>query len=108
MSSNKADLANVLPEELVHNSPPDKTVVVTGSFVQDTTVACNQQIDVSQLEGSHKEGDTQLVLDFMSSESDMVVVSARDRFLAAIHNFEHQITKNTFNMATRLEEKKMK
>ena len=58
ISSNNTDLANFVSEELVDNSAPDKTVVVAGGFVNDTTIACNKNIDESELEGIHEEGDT--------------------------------------------------
>ena len=82
LSENKADLAQLLSEELISNAPGYKEVIVAGGFEDGQEVKCSKAtVDIScvtQLRCNHEEADTRLVLHALYSTNETVVVSSRD------------------------------
>lgn len=78
LGDNKADLARFLSNELIRNSPENKTVVVAGGFVSECEVQCNVSLDTTNLESSHEEADTRLILHAIHCKTDTVVILSRD------------------------------
>lgn len=66
----------------MRNAPSNKTPVTAGGgFFEETGMACNcenNEVNITQLESSHGEGDTHIVLYCMETNSDTIVISARD------------------------------
>ena len=76
---NKVDLIQLLSADVVQNAPPDKTVIPSEGFDNETTVASNQtKIDLTNLEACHEEADTWIIIHGMNTDSDTVVVQSRD------------------------------
>ena len=76
---NKSDLALFLSEELISKAPEGKTVIVAGGFQEENAVQCkNPNQDVSLFRGFHDEADTRIILHWMHSTSDFIMVSSRD------------------------------
>ena len=66
-------------EEIIQRAPVDKIVVVGGGFLLEGDFKCNDSsVDIAQPKCVHKEGDTRIIIHCASSESEMLVVSARD------------------------------
>jgi hypothetical protein len=91
LADNKADLARFFSEQLIAQSPRNKTIVVAGGFTDELEVQCsNPNVDVTPLKSSQEEADTRLVLHAIYSNANTVVVSARDTdvlLLLAAHLF---------------------
>ena len=79
LSENKADLITYLSEEIVSDQRNNKTIVVSGGFDNDETVKSNKhEIDVTLLESRHEEADTRIILHCVNSQSQNIIVHARD------------------------------
>ena len=76
--NNKTDLARFVSEQLLHQAPMNKDIVIAGSFAEETTVKSKTTIHTSSLEANHEEADTRIILHCMHTDAHNVVVSARD------------------------------
>ena len=66
-----------MSEEIIQRAPVDKIVGFGGGFLLEEYVKCNDSsVDITQVRCFHEEGD--IITHCASSESEMLVVSARD------------------------------
>ena len=74
LEENKADLALLLSNHLIEQSPTDKQVVVAGGFAEATTVkSSDPYLKVSSLRADHEEADTRLILHCIHAHMNMIV-----------------------------------
>ena len=93
LPDNKADLANLLSEELCAQAPDDKEIVVAGGFRDKETEVRSSKATTNRthMRATHEEADTRLVLYAVHCQSDTVVVSSIDTDVLVIHvsHFPH-------------------
>ena len=77
--ANKQDLALLLSNELIAQSPGDKIIIVAGGFRTAEDTQCTEPlVDIEMLRANHEEADTKVVLHYIHAEAEHVVVAARD------------------------------
>ena len=67
-----------LSHQLIQISPADKKIVTAGGFQDEYEVKCNSTDHVSYLKGKHEEADTCIIFHCVKSQSNQIVVQARD------------------------------
>jgi len=78
-NENKADLANFLSQQLMLQAPRNKTIVVSGGFVDEEQVfSSNPEVDTDKLKARHEEADTRLILHCTENQAPSIVIAARD------------------------------
>ncbi len=77
LGDNKAGLARFVSNELIRNAPDTKTIVVAGGFESECEVQSNMPLDLTQLNASHEEADTRMILHAIHCGTDTVVVFTR-------------------------------
>ena len=87
LAENKENLAQFLSEYIMKRaqSLESKTLVVGGGFKEVTDVqSSDANMDLSLLKAVHEEADTRLILHCIHSNTETVVVSARDTDVLAL------------------------
>lgn len=88
---NKSDLAAFLSFQLIAHNFSQFDIVTAGGFESERKVAStNQSILLTQLEASHEEADTRLILHAVNSSAKKLFVLCRDTdvLLLLIYHFE--------------------
>jgi uncharacterized LabA/DUF88 family protein len=102
LPENKADLANLLSNELCTQAPDDKEIVVAGGFREELDVRSSKGVtDLNALKSTHEEADTRLVLHAVNSQFRTVVVSSRDTdvLLLLVSHYERAQCEHLWMMA---------
>ena len=85
MKENKTELQQLIAGELLAQAPADKLIVAAGVFEDEKEVHCSQQtVDTRDLGANHEEADTRIVLHCIHSQSDFVLIAARDTDIIVI------------------------
>ena len=84
LPENKANLTNFLSEQMMleaKKSRPTCELITAGGFEEGTKAAASQGSDVEQLQSSHEEADTRIILHAKAAYMDgyeRIIVSCRD------------------------------
>ena len=76
---NKADLANFLSQQLMLQAPSNKTVVVSGGFIDEEQVeSSDPEVITDTLKAQHEEADTRMILHCTQTQASSIVIATRD------------------------------
>lgn len=90
LPDNKMDLQKFLSYQLLTRSFGSLVVVAAGGLDDEREAVCSSSsVNLEQIEGSHEEADTRMILHAVNSSYRTVVVSARDTdvLVLLIHHF---------------------
>ncbi|KAG0692467.1 hypothetical protein GWK47_027885 [Chionoecetes opilio] len=99
LPENKANLTKLLSDQMMleaKKSRPTCELITAGGFEEETKVASSQGSDVEQLQSSHEEADTRIILHAKAAYMDgyeRIIVSCRDTgVLVLLTHFAGQLS----------------